>query len=43
MIALGLAVLALLSLIGIFATNEDPRQGRDPRDDVSYWAGARFR
>jgi len=43
MLGFGLAALALLSLIGIFAASEDPRQGRDPKDDVSYWIGSHFR
>jgi hypothetical protein len=43
MFGLGFAILALFSLVGIFAGSEDPRQGSDPRDDPSYWTGAKFR
>jgi hypothetical protein len=41
MLGLGLAILALFSLVGIFAGSEDPRQGADPRDEA--WSWARFR
>lgn len=41
MLGLGLAILALFSLAGIFAGSEDPRQSADPRDEV--WTWARFR
>ena len=43
MLGLGLALLALFSLAGMFAGSEDPRQSGDPRDDASYWSWARFR
>jgi hypothetical protein len=35
-IAIGLAFLALFSLLSIVLGNEDPRQA-DPRDDVRLW------
>jgi len=43
MLAVGLVILALFSLVGIFAGREDPRRGADPRDDLSYWTFPRFR
>lgn len=41
MFGLGLALLALFSLAGLFAGRDDPRWGDDPRDDPSYWTWAR--
>ncbi len=43
MLGFGLGLLALFSLIGIFAGSEDPRRDADPRDDASYWFWARIR
>jgi hypothetical protein len=37
MLGLGIGLLALFSLISIFAGSEDPRRGADPRDDLAYW------
>ena len=43
MLGFGLVILALFSLVGIFADSEDPRQDADPRDSDTYWTWARLR
>ena len=37
MFAIGIAVLALFSVISILLGNEEPRSGSNPRDDFALW------
>lgn len=36
MFGLGMGILALFSLAGIFSGPADPRRSADPRDDLTY-------
>lgn len=36
-LATGLGLLALFSLISILLGSEDPRRPADPRDDILFW------
>ena len=37
MFVIGIAFLALFSVISILLGNEEPRSGDDPRDDLTLW------
>ena len=37
MFAIGIAFLALFSVISILLGHEEPRSGTDPRDDLTLW------
>jgi hypothetical protein len=43
MFGFGLVILALFSLVGIFADSEDPRRGADPKDSDTYRSWASYR
>jgi hypothetical protein len=37
MFAVGIAFLALFSVVSILLGREEPRPGADPRDDLTLW------
>jgi hypothetical protein len=43
MFIIGLAFLALFSVISILLGNEDPRHSTDPRDNLALWLRYRYR
>jgi hypothetical protein len=43
MFVVGLAFLALFSVISIMLGNEDPRHNTDPRDNPALWLSYRYR